>query len=40
VTVSVEDGGEETYEFENDCWGLSASVDGDGEVVIHQVAID
>lgn len=40
VTVSVEGGGEETYAFEEECWGLSASVDGDGEVDIRRIAID
>lgn len=40
VTVSAEDGGEETYEFESDCWGLSASIDSEGGVAIEQIAID
>lgn len=40
VTVSAEDGGEGTYEFANDCGGLSASIDSDGGVEIWGMAID
>ncbi|ADJ16149.1 hypothetical protein [Halalkalicoccus jeotgali] len=40
VTVSAEDGGEETFEFANDCGGLLASIDGDGAVAIREMAID
>ncbi|WP_336345518.1 hypothetical protein [Halalkalicoccus ordinarius] len=40
VTIEVENGGSETYAFENDCWGLSASVDTDGEVTVRQMMID
>lgn len=40
VTVAVEGGGEDTYAFEEECWGLSASVDTDGEVIVRQMMID
>jgi hypothetical protein len=40
ATVSAEGGGEDTYEFENDCWGVSASIDTDGEVTVRRMAID
>lgn len=40
VTASVEGGGEENYAFEEEGWGLSTSIDGDGEVDIRRTATD
>lgn len=40
ITIEVEDGGSEIYAFEEECWGLSASIDTDGEVTVRQMMID
>ena len=40
VTVLLEDGTSETYEFHEECWGVSAGIDEQGEIGIHQMAID
>lgn len=40
VTVDVEGGEAETYEFHEGCWGVSALVDEDGGVRIGQLGID
>ena len=40
VTVVLEDGTSETYEFHEECWGVGVGIDEDGEIAIHQMAID
>lgn len=40
VTVVLEDGTSETYEFHEECWGLSVGIDEDGGLSIHRMAID
>lgn len=40
VTVDIEDGGSETEEFRDVCWGMGADVTRDGEIRLDQLAID
>lgn len=40
VIFAVDDGGVETFEFDNQCWGISAAVDENGNVTAHQTLID
>ena len=40
VTLDVNGGGSETYEFHDECWGLEAGILEDGSVEISQLMID
>lgn len=40
VTVDVKDGDSQTYEFYEGCWGVEISIEEDGEVRLHEMAID
>lgn len=40
VTIDVADGESATYEFREDCWGVTASIDEDGAVTIRQIYVD
>ena len=40
VIFAVDDGGVETFEFDDQCWGISAAVDENGNVTAHQTQID
>lgn len=40
VSIDVEDGSAEQQEFHDVCWGITASVDEDGEIRLHQIEID
>lgn len=40
IDVDVEDGGSESYEFREECWGLDVTVAADGEVSMQRLAID
>ena len=40
LTVDVHDGGSETYDFHETCWGVSALVDEAGEIRMENISID
>lgn len=40
VVVDVEDGGGDRYDFDEECWGLTASIDDEGTVEIERIGID
>lgn len=40
VRLDVESGDSGSYEFRDDCWGVTAGIDEDGTVTIRQLAID
>lgn len=40
VTIDVAGGDSETYDFHEECWGLTASIDEDGGVTIQQIQIE